>query len=73
MIGVTPMNRMSAAIAIFASGTQTIRSPGVWAGPTSIRRTMRPPTFSSSSPENVRVGGTSRVSSKPKGSRAAPT
>ena len=28
MIGVTPMKRMSAAIATFASGTQTIRSPG---------------------------------------------
>ncbi len=46
MIGVTPMKRMSAAIAVRASGIQTIRSPGVCAGPTSIRRTSRPPTSS---------------------------
>lgn len=73
MIGVTPMKRMSAAIAIRASGSQTMRSPGVCAGPTSIRRTSRPPTSSSSSPENLRVGCTRRTSSKAKGSSSSLT
>ena len=45
-----------------ASGTWTITSPLVWAGPTSISSTLRPSTSTVSRPSNVRVG---RVSSMP--------
>ena len=38
------------------SGTTTITSPRVWAGPTSISSTSRPPTSSVRRPSNVRVG-----------------
>ena len=50
--GVEPTNRMSPAYTTPASGTWMIRSPGVCAGPTSSRRSLRPPTSRLSSPSN---------------------
>ncbi len=46
-----------------ASGTCTIVSPAVWAGPTSISSTGRPPTSSVSRPSNVRLGSSSSMPS----------
>ena len=43
-IGVPPTNRMSPVNTTPASGTWTIASPSVCAGPTSIELTARPPT-----------------------------
>ena len=65
--GVEPTNATSAANTTRASGTCTIRSPCVCAGPTSIARPP-PPTSRSSRPENVRVG---RVSEMPRCSYGA--
>ena len=73
MIGATPTNRTSAANTMLASGTWTIRSPGVCAGPTSISRTSRPATESVSSPPNSRVGGVMRTPEKSNGDRIQPT
>ena len=49
-----------------ASGTWTMTSPFVWAGPTSISSTSRPPTSTLSRPSNVRVGGVSVIPSNVK-------
>ena len=43
MMGVPSMNKMSPANSTRASGIQAMTSPPVWAGPTSISSTDRPP------------------------------
>jgi hypothetical protein len=65
-IGVPLMKRMSPVYTTFASGTCTITSPLVCAGPTSINSTTRPATSMSRRPSNVRVGGVNVMPSKSK-------
>ena len=64
-MGVPPMNRMSPVKTTPASGTWTIASPSVCAGPTSIRWTARLPTVRSSRPSNVVLGGRSSMPFEP--------
>ena len=61
--GVPPLKRMSPVNTVSRSGSSTITSPWVWAGPTSTRSSSSRTDRDAREPVNVRVGGPGSTSS----------